>query len=91
MIHFIKRLVKYKITNVYRGDKEEMRNISYAERKILICKHLKEGYSYNQSIEIMNYDYDSIKEISKKQRREKRRKKKIKKLFDEEFSLLKNC
>lgn len=64
-----------------------MKNLTYTERRMLIIKHLKEGYTFQEAIEIMKKDCNSIKVINKNHREEKKvDKKSSKKIFDKEFN-----
>lgn len=53
-----------------------MRNMSYTEKKMLITKHLKEGYTLQEARSIVNMECDKLREQSKQTNKENRDKKK---------------
>lgn len=49
-----------------------MKNLTPRERKMLLHKHLKEGYSYNESKGLVEQACESIRKINETHRVEKR-------------------
>lgn len=67
-----------------------MKGLTYMEKKMLIIRHLKDGYTYQEAIQMIRNDCESIRTINTKKRIEKKTMKDSKKMFDKEFKELKN-
>jgi transposase len=54
-----------------------VKNLTYSERRYLIIKHLKQGYTYKEACKIVEDEYDRISISNVKQRSECAKKKAI--------------
>lgn len=68
-----------------------MKNLTYTEKRILIGIHVRDGYTYQEALELVKKDCEEVKELTKTNRKAKSRVKMgKKKLFDKEFKKMKN-